>query len=425
MLKKLTMAAFLCVAALCGSVMAAEDGFVSLFNGKDLDGWTVRGGSAKYQVEDGCIIGTCVPDTPHNTFLCTNKDYANFILKLEFKFLESGNSGVQIRSHYRQSDENAPQLTYGYQCELAEYPALGQIYDEGRRGFKHGRTFLDDQLTIDEAKKEAFATYKKGEWNEVEIQCVGPSIRTWINGKPVANILDPVDACGYIGLQIHAGKSGKMAWRNVRIKELPASEWKPFFVKGDDGAWKLDGCYYFVPECWKFNENGELVGSHSRTEVRDGLVVSEKNFDDFAVRVDYRFIAGNSALYYRAEEVKTSWLLRGNQNEIAGNNKDSALWHTAGAPGDPPGRGWVASNDEYIAKVRNANGEWNNLCAIAIGDRECHLLNNFRTIDIVDPLCEKTGKFGLQLHGGADAEMVFKNFEYMVITPEMRALIER
>ena len=418
MLKKLASAAVLFAAALCGSVFAQEDGFVSIFNGQDLTGWTVHGGSAKYHVEDGCIIGTCTPNTPHNTFCCTDKEYSNFIVKLEFKFLEPGNSGVQVRSHV-----NDKGLVFGYQCELAEYPALGQIYDEGRRGFKYGRTFLDDDLTTQETKEAAFATYKKGEWNEVEIQCVGPSLRTWINGKPVANILDTVESKGFIGLQIHAGKSGKMAWRNIRIKELPDSPWKPFFVKDENGAWKLDQCYFFVPECWSFNENGELCGKHDKSEVRDGLVVTDKNYNDFAVRVDYRFLNGNSALYYRAEEVPTPWLLRGHQKEIAGNEKDSGLWHTAGDK--TPGRGWLATNEEYVEKVRKPNGEWNNLCTVAVGKRLCHLLNTYRTIDFVDEQAELTGKFGLQLHGGADAEMWFKNFEYMEITPEMRALIER
>ncbi|MBQ6108595.1 MAG: DUF1080 domain-containing protein, partial [Thermoguttaceae bacterium] len=129
------------------------------------------------------------------------------------------------------------------------------------------------------------------------------------------------------------------------------------------------------------------------------------------------------ALYYRAEEVPTPWLLRGNQIEIAGNEKDSGLWHTAGDK--TPGRGWLATNEEYVEKVRKPNGEWNNLCTVAVGKRLCHLLNTYRTIDFVDEQAELTGKFGLQLHGGADAEMWFKNFEYMEITPEMRALIER
>ena len=115
--------------------------------------------------------------------------------------------------------------------------------------------------------------------------------------------------------------------------------------------------------------------------------------------------------------------MKGFQNEIAGTTKDSALWHTAGDK--TKGRGWVATNDEYIAKVRLTNDQWNTTCTMAVGDRIVEALNTFETIDIVDPLCEKSGKFGLQLHGGADVKMQFKDFEYYEITPEMRKLIER
>jgi len=76
--------------ASCGlNASAADvgDGFVSLFNGRDLAGWVKRGGSAEYQVEDGSIVGKCVPDTPGNTFLCTEKEFGNFILRLQYRFL--------------------------------------------------------------------------------------------------------------------------------------------------------------------------------------------------------------------------------------------------------------------------------------------------------------------------------------------------
>src|SRR5262249_44867609 len=76
-----------------------KDGdWVNLFNRPDLDGWVPRGGKAKYRAEDKQIIGTTVPNTP-NSFLCTKKDYADFILELEFKVHPKLNSGVQIRSH--------------------------------------------------------------------------------------------------------------------------------------------------------------------------------------------------------------------------------------------------------------------------------------------------------------------------------------
>src|SRR5512136_1304926 len=78
-----------------------EEGFRPLFNGQDLAGWIKRGGSAEYQVKDGCIVGKCVPNTPNNTFLCTEKEFGNFVLRLQYKFLEPGNSGVQFRSAAR------------------------------------------------------------------------------------------------------------------------------------------------------------------------------------------------------------------------------------------------------------------------------------------------------------------------------------
>ena len=67
----------------CGTVMAA-DGWTDLFNGKDLTGWVQRGGVAKYTIEDGAIVGTSTLNTP-NSFLCTGRDYGDFILEYEFK----------------------------------------------------------------------------------------------------------------------------------------------------------------------------------------------------------------------------------------------------------------------------------------------------------------------------------------------------
>ncbi|MDO5566822.1 MAG: DUF1080 domain-containing protein, partial [Planctomycetia bacterium] len=191
-----------------------EEGFVSLFNGKDLTGWTVQSGEATYSVQDGAIVGLCKPGTKRNTFLVYKQEYGNFILKLDFKAIVSGNSGVQFRSHLR--DEGKFQRLFGYQCEIdpSAKCETGRIYDEGRRGFQHKLIWLDRNTP--ETLKPAQETYKAGDWNSLEIQCVGPSIRTWLNGVPVSNIFDYYDLSGLIGLQIHAGKQGSIAWRNIR-----------------------------------------------------------------------------------------------------------------------------------------------------------------------------------------------------------------
>ncbi|MGI6400728.1 MAG: 3-keto-disaccharide hydrolase [Thermoguttaceae bacterium] len=415
------LAAFACFTTTVGyAADNLEEGFVALFDGKTLDGWAKHGGSATYKVENGDIVGECVPNTPGNTFLCYEKPFGNFILKLDFKADVPGNSGVQFRSAIREDGDRV----FGYQCEIdVDTATTARIYDEGRRGHQHGRVWLDN--TSEETIEQAVEALKRDDWNSLEIQAIGPSLRTWLNGVPVANIFDYYDFSGIIGLQIHQGNQGTIRWRNIRIKDLGTSEWKSFFVEGDDG-WKIVDAYEFVPECWSFREDGVLIGQHDNTEPRDGLIVSHIPYSDFVAKVDYVFRGGvNSALYFRAHEVDTPWLLRGCQNEIAGNGKDAAIWHTAGGPGQP-GRGWLGSDDEFVEKIRNkGDTDWNQIAVAACGDRAVTFLNGFRVVDLVDPLLEKSGKVGLQLHGGSDGQMWFKNFEIMKITPEQRALIER
>lgn len=405
------------------SAQVDESGFASIFDGATLNGWSPRGGKATYRVEDGAIVG-CFGDKSRNTFLCSDKTYSDFILRLEF-LLEDGNSGVQFRSAARKLSDGGERV-FGYQAEISNDPSVvARIYDEGRRGHKFKRVWLDN--TPAEVLKRSATAFKKGEWNKLEIQCVGPSIRTWLNGVAVVNDFDDADLTGFFGLQVHAGlqKSGAVCarWRNIRVKDLGVSKWAPFFVKDQTGRYQLCDARFVLPHDWAFDDDsGVLIGQHQASEKKDGLVVSDKIYKDFAARVTYQLFGGNSALYFRAEEVDTPWLLKGFQNEIAGTAKDSALWHTRGDK--TPGRGWVAQNDEFIAQARNAEG-WNTTCTVAYGDRIVELLNGWRTIDIIDPLCEKDGKLGLQLHGGNNGKMWFKDFEVLEITPAMRALIDR
>ena len=98
----------------------------SLFDGKSLEGWTVRGGIATYQVADGMIVGQTVEGSP-NTFLCTG-DFGDFELELDVLCDKALNSGIQIRSHTYAEATPQPSnpkrvrtagTVYGYQCEIA------------------------------------------------------------------------------------------------------------------------------------------------------------------------------------------------------------------------------------------------------------------------------------------------------------------
>lgn len=421
----------LLVSLLAAAVAGAEDGFTALFDGQSLKGWKINGGSAEYTVANGEIVGRGVPGTPGNTFLCTEKNYENFIFKVEFK-CDDGNSGVQFRSSTR-PDKGVKHGTrvFGYQAEITPNgPTTARVYDEGRRGHRFGLVWLDNS-TPDARLDAAYKTFKVKGWNELEIQCVGPSIKTWLNGVKVVDIFDDCQQKGFFGLQIHAQKAGttpgECHWRNARIKELPSCPaWKEFFVKGADGKWKVDGAHYVIPQDWTFVDDKDgayLRGIHDQKEKKDGLVISDADYDNFMARVTYKLNGGNSALYFRAAEEDIPWVLKGFQNEIAGNSRDSALWHTQGKT--TRGRGWVASNDKLVEKVRDAKGGWNTVATIAVGNRIVNRINGFETFDIIDPKCEKTGKLGLQLHGGCANEMRFKKWEVMPVLPWMLEYINR
>jgi hypothetical protein len=204
----------------------AEPGWIPLFNGRDLTGWVQRGGEARYRVEEGQIVGSSVPNTS-NSFLCTARDFTNFILELEFRVATNLNSGIQIRSQCFEEPRQveADGKTYripsgrvhGYQVEIdpSERAWTGGIYDEGRRGW------LND-LKDNEAARKAF---RQGEWNTLRIEARGPSIKTWINGVPAADLNDAMTPAGFIALQVHGVGDRRdpleVRWRNIRLQELP------------------------------------------------------------------------------------------------------------------------------------------------------------------------------------------------------------
>lgn len=197
-----------------------------LFNGRDLDGWTQRGGKALYAVEDGAIVGRSVPNTP-NSFLCTARPYTNFVLELEFQVATNLNSGVQIRS---ECFEEAREVmaggktikipagrVHGYQVEIdpSDRAWTGGIYDESRRGW------LND-LKANEPARKAF---KQGAWNHFRIEARGDSLKTWLNGVAAADLKDSLTPAGFIALQVHGvgAKTEPMEirWRKISIRELP------------------------------------------------------------------------------------------------------------------------------------------------------------------------------------------------------------
>jgi len=190
------------------------EGWVSLFDGKTLEGWEQKNGTATYRVEDGCIVGKTSEGSP-NSFLCTKKSYSDFELVFEVKVDDPLNSGVQIRS--RSTPEYNNGRVHGPQVEIAVNGSAGRIYGEG---LKTG--WLSPEITDPKAR----GAFRRGEWNRYRVLCQGRTIRTWVNDVPVADFQEEKTGMdsGFIGLQVHAIKKGtgpyEVRWRNLFLREL-------------------------------------------------------------------------------------------------------------------------------------------------------------------------------------------------------------
>jgi len=210
----MTRPAFLALAAASALVLslipataaraAADDGFTPLFNGKDLAGWVKPDDpNASFTVENGEIVGRTLGLLKKNEFLCTEKPYADFVLRAKVKFLR-GNSGIQFRS------ARAPDgAVSGPQADVAD-KCWGLFYEERRRGI------------LETHPEEVKGLIKDRDWNEFVITAKGDHVTIDINGKRIIDRTDPkFDKTGIIGLQIHVWKDPmEVRFKDIVIKPL-------------------------------------------------------------------------------------------------------------------------------------------------------------------------------------------------------------
>jgi len=222
-----------------------ERAFVSIFNGKDLTGWD--GDPRFWSVRDGILRGetTLASAAEHNTFLILRgQEPADFVLKLKFRIMAEGNSGVQFRSRDLGDWEVA-----GYQAEIANDrpdPGIGTgfVLDEHGRGGRDaygprgdlGR--VGELVVIDPTGKRnviakladakdllAAGYYKNNDWNDYTIVAQGNRLRTWVNGYQTLELIDDDPrrlARGIVALQIHRGKPMVVEFKDLRLQILDA-----------------------------------------------------------------------------------------------------------------------------------------------------------------------------------------------------------
>ncbi len=376
--------------------------WLDLFNGKDLSGWIQIGGNAAFEVADGIIVGTSVPNTP-NSFLCTEESYSDFILEYDFKVDPQLNSGVQIRSHSLPDYLNG--RVHGYQVEIdpSERAWTGGIYDEARRGWLYPLSGPE--------QKDARAAFTNNEWNKIRVEAIGNNIKTWVNDVPVTNLFDDETSEGFIALQVHSIRDSSRAgtqvmWRNIRIiTENPdkfstetiamersylsnkltenelAEGWKLLFNGENGEGWRSIKNNNFPEKGWKI-ENGILtVEAAKKDKPGGGDIITVDKYSDFELCLQTRLTPGaNSGLKYFITESKDGKISNVSPEfQILDDNlhPDAKLGLVQGI------RTFGALYDLMKPENKRVNpiGNWNNIRIISEGMHVEHWLNGFKVLE--------------------------------------------
>lgn len=395
----LIISIFLLTISLCAQT---KQGWQNLFNGKDLQGWKQLNGKAKYEAKNNEIVGTTVTGEP-NSFLATDKEYGDFILEFEFKIDNNMNSGVQFRSESKPDYRNG--RVHGYQFEIDPSPRAwtAGIYDEARRDWLY-------PMDYNPATKSAF---KKGEWNRCRIECIGSSIRTFINGMPGANLVDNMTPKGFIALQVHqiskpeeAGQ--QIAWRNIRIqtenlKPSPPDNvfvvnfipnnlsdqekrngvkllWDGSTTNGWRGAYKQT----FPKKGWEIKDGVlSVLPSNGKEAANGGDIVTADQYAAFILQFDFKLTEGaNSGVkYFVTETEKNEGSAIGLEYQILDDERhpDAKLGRngdrTLGSLYD-----LITSNRE--PRARKKIGEWNKgIIVVHPDNRVEHYLNGWKMLE--------------------------------------------
>ncbi len=373
-----------------------------LFNGKDLSGWKQLNGKAKYTIEKGEIVGTTVFGEP-NTFLATEKDYGDFVLEFEFKVDSTMNSGVQFRSLSTPEFKNGRVHGYQYEIDPSRRGWTGGIYDEARRDWLY-------TMDLNPATKPAF---RQGAWNGARIECIGNTIRTWINGQPAAYVVDDVTAKGFIALQVHSigdkkDEGRQIRWRNLRIQtgNIKPSPLNNIFVvnlipntvsEAEKAAgvsllwdtktttgWRGAHKDKFPEKGWAIQEGTLSVQRSGGGEsTNGGDIVTEKEFSAFMFQFEFKLNEGaNSGVkYFVTEKEAASGSAIGLEYQILDDAK-----HPDAKLGVVNNR-TLASLYDLIPSLREPRarrpiGEWNRGMVIVYPDNRVeHWLNGWKVLE--------------------------------------------
>ena len=150
-------------------------------------------------------------------------------------------------------------------------------------------------------------------------------------------------------------------------------------------------------------KDGAIVGTSPKTERRHGILLTDKQFTDFVVKAKFRVHSGDSGFYFRAKRVKSAVSVNGFQVEVDTTQETGGLYETGG-------RAWVKKpSPETVKKRAYKSGEWTDLELSAIGRDVVVKINGIISSELKNDRGRIKGYFGLQLHGGQDMHVEFKD----------------
>ena len=400
----------LVIFALCISMFLNAQKWTNLFNGKNLDGWETRQGSATYKVEGNQIIGISKFGT-ESTYLCSKKVYGDFILEVDVKIDMGLNSGIQFRSNSDNNYKNGE--VHGYQAEVdvSDRKWSGGIFDQSRRGWMY-------PVTMNKQGQEAFVN---GDWNSYRIEAIGNTIRTWVNGVQVANLVDNMTAEGFIALQVHMIKNKeheglKIRWKDAKIltEDLNKERWpvtsyatefsylKNQLTKNEirrgwrllwDGkttqGWKAARSNIFPEFGWEIKDGKlSVLESGGSESTHGGDIVTEDKFSSFELELEFKITPGaNSGIKYFVDtslnkgvgssigcefQILDDKLHPDAKKGTNGNRTVGSLYDVITA----------ASYSEPHKKKRTVvPGTWNKARLIVNGGHVEHYLNNIKVVE--------------------------------------------
>lgn len=218
-------AAPLLLLTLAASVLAADDGFRPLFNGRDLQGWDAD--PALWRVVDGVIVGTSEPGKPAtNSFLIWNGTLRDFELRVSIRVIGDNNSGIQYRSKRR--PEITPWTISGYQCDVHPVEVhTAMTYEERGRGI-FGYNGMD--VVMDPAGQRWLVGERPpvaadlSQWNEFTVIARGNRLEHRLNGRVTSVFIDHDEKNraleGLLAIQLHAGAPHRTEVRSILLKDL-------------------------------------------------------------------------------------------------------------------------------------------------------------------------------------------------------------